>query len=259
VIRKREDGYHDVETVFYPFALRDVLEIVPAEETRLHTTGLAVAGNEQDNLIWKAYELLKEEVHGKIPALDIYLHKIIPMGAGLGGGSADGAFMLKLLNDFCKLDLSDERLAEYALKLGSDCPFFIYNKPKFGKGRGEQMEDVNIDLSAYSIQLICPKVHVSTAAAFSMITPKAADHDLRQLHTLPLEHWREHIRNDFEVPVFKQHPVLADIKQQLYDQGAIYAAMSGSGSALFGIFLRSKKAEIKSGTEFSQFYTEFPG
>lgn len=258
VVRKREDGYHDIETVFYPLALRDVLEIVPAGETRLHTTGLAVAGTEQENLVWKAYELLKTELPGKIPALDIYLHKMILMGAGLGGGSADGAFMLKLLNDYCKLGLSNERLAEYALQLGSDCPFFIYNKPCFATGRGERMKDVHIDLSAYSVQLICPKVHVSTRAAFEVITPKAGDYDLRDLGTLRSEHWREHIRNDFEIPVFQQHPLLEDIKQQLYDGGAIYAAMSGSGSALFGIFPRSKKAEIRANIEFSQFYIESP-
>lgn len=258
VVRKREDGYHDIETVFYPLALRDVLEIVPAEKSRMQLTGLAVAGDTQANLVWKAYELLKKEMPGRIPALDIYLHKVIPMGAGLGGGSADGAFMLKLINDFCKLELSNEQLSEYALRLGSDCPFFIYNRPMFAAGRGEQMEDANVDLAKYSIQLICPRVHVSTAAAFGMIVPKTAAFDLRQLNTLPVAHWREHIRNDFEQPVFAQHPVLAEIKQQLYDQGAVYAAMSGSGSALFGIFPRAKKAEIKAAIEFSEYYIEFP-
>ncbi len=256
VTRKREDGYHDIETIFYPLPLHDILEIIPAAETRLHITGLAVAGNEPDNLVWKAYKLLKERIPGKVPSLDIYLHKIIPMGAGLGGGSADGAFMLKLINDHFLLGLPDNILAEYALLLGSDCPFFIYNTPHFATGRGEQMEPADVDLSAYSIQLICPKVHVSTASAFRLITPAPAQFDLRELNTLPVEHWRNNIRNDFEAPVFKEHPVLADIKQQLYDKGALYAAMSGSGSAIFGIFPKGKKADIQIGVKFDTFYVE---
>ncbi len=258
VARKREDGYHDIETIFYPLPLRDVLEAVPATRTQVHTTGLAVAGNEQDNLVWKAYHLLRSEIPGKVPPLDIYLHKVIPMGAGLGGGSADGAFMLRLVNDLCRLGLPDNTLAEYALQLGSDCPFFIYNTPRFATGRGEQMEPANIDLSAYSIQLICPKVHVSTASAFRLITPAPAQFDLRELNTLPVEHWRNNISNDFEAPVFKEHPVLADIKQQLYDKGALYAAMSGSGSAIFGIFPKGKKADVSVGIEHNDYYLESP-
>jgi 4-diphosphocytidyl-2-C-methyl-D-erythritol kinase len=258
VTSKREDGYHDIETIFYPLPLYDILEIIPAAETRLHITGLAVAGNEQDNLVWKAYKLLQDKMPGKIPSLDIYLHKIIPMGAGLGGGSADGAFTLRLINDHFQLGLPDNILAEYALQLGSDCPFFIYNAPHFATGRGERMETTDIDLSAYSIQLICPKVHVSTAAAFRLITPAAALFDLRELNTIPVEHWRNNIRNDFEAPVFKEHPVLADIKRQLYEKGALYAAMSGSGSAIFGIFPKGKSADIQIGIEYEEFYVESP-
>lgn len=256
VTRKRDDGYHDLETIFYPLPLRDMLEIIPATEARLHTTGLAVSGDGQDNLVWKAFRLLQTKLPGKIPALNVYLHKIIPMGAGLGGGSADGAFMLRLVNDLCQLRLSDQQLADYALELGSDCPFFIYNSPHFATGRGERMEPVDIDLSTCSIQLICPKVHVSTATAFKMITPAPADYNLRELNTIPVEHWRNYIRNDFEVPVFKEHPPLAEIKQQLYDKGAQYAAMSGSGSAIFGIFPKGKLAEIKLGVKFDEYYTE---
>lgn len=259
VVRRREDGYHDIETVFYPVPLCDVLEVVPAAEPAMHMSGLEVAGSEQDNLVWKAYQLLKAEMPGKVPPLDIYLHKAIPMGAGLGGGSADGAFMLRLLNDFCKLELSDALLAQYALQLGSDCPFFIYNTPKFATGRGEQMEDVGIDLSGYSIQVVCPKVHVSTAEAFRLISPGAAGFDLRTLPELPVEQWRELISNDFEIPVFTQHPVLASIKRQLYDQGALYAAMSGSGSAIFGIFPKGGRAEITADVAFDTFYIENPG
>jgi 4-diphosphocytidyl-2-C-methyl-D-erythritol kinase len=253
---KREDGYHNLETVFYPLSNmpsvtvshtppRDVLEVVPAETAQLHMSGLAVTGNVENNLVWKAYYLLQQKYPDKMPPADIYLHKVIPMGAGLGGGSADGAFMLRLLNDFCKLGMSNEELAGYALQLGSDCPFFIYNTPQFASGRGEQMERIAVDLSGYSIQLICPRVHVSTAQAFAMITPAAATYDLRQLATLPIGQWKDFVRNDFEVPVFRQHAVLADIKQQLYDQGAIYASMSGSGSAIYGIFPKGTVATVQ--------------
>ena len=271
VTNRRDDGYHDIETVFYPLPLLDVLEIVPAAETQLHLSGLAVSGNIADNLVWKAYQLLhknipekniplapfaphKASAKGGIPPLDIYLNKTIPMGAGLGGGSADGAYMLRLLNDYCHLSLSNEELASFAAQLGSDCPFFIYNSPQFATGRGELMTEIALNLDGYSIQLICPDVHMATATAFSLITPKPAAYDLRQLPKLPIEQWKTNISNDFEQIVFQQHPVLADIKQQLYEGGAIYAAMSGSGSVIFGIFPKDKKAMIKSGTHFKEHY-----
>lgn len=255
ITNKRPDGYHDLETVFYPVPVKDALEVVPAQETKLHMNGKVVAGNGQDNLVWKAYSLLRQQ-YPQMPPLDIYLHKAIPMGAGMGGGSADGAFMLQLLNDYCQLGLDKAQLAEYALQLGSDCPFFIYNTPQFAQGRGEQMQPVSIDLSAYSIQLICPQVHISTAQAFSMISPKAAPFDLRKLPELPVGEWKKRISNDFEQPIFEQHPVLSSIKQQLYDQGAIYAAMSGSGSAIFGIFEKGKKAEVRVDVTFEEHYIQ---
>jgi 4-diphosphocytidyl-2-C-methyl-D-erythritol kinase len=256
VTRKREDGYHDLETVFYPVQVRDVLEVVPAKETMLHASGLPITGDAADNLVLKAYELLSTAFPEKEQPADIFLHKVVPMGAGLGGGSADGAFMLQLLNDHFQLGMSDEELAAYALQLGSDCPFFIYNTPKFATGRGEQMSDVAVDLSKYSIQLVCPDVHVSTGKAFSMITPKAATFDLRELRSLPIEQWKDHITNDFELPVFKEHPALAEIKKQLYEAGAIYAAMSGSGSAIYGIFEKGKRAQISANGSFRQFCAE---
>lgn len=259
VTRKRADGYHDIETVFYPLTghntpLRDVLEVVPATTTQLHMSGLAVAGNNEDNLIWKAYQLLKADFAEKVPPLDIYLHKVLPMGAGLGGGSADGAFMLKLLNDYCTLRLSNEQLTRYALQLGSDCPFFILNTPQYATGRGELMTGITLDLSAYSIQLICPVLHVSTGKAFGMLTPAPARFDLRQLATLPIAEWKECVANDFEGPVFAQHPVLATIKEQLYEQGALYASMSGSGSAIFGIFNKGERAEVRAGVGIEEYY-----
>ena len=259
VTRKRADGYHDIETVFYPLTghntpLRDVLEVVPATATQLHMSGLAVAGNNEDNLVWKAYQLLKADFAEKVPPLDIYLHKVLPMGAGLGGGSADGAFMLKLLNDYCTLRLSNEQLTRYALQLGSDCPFFILNTPQYATGRGEVMTGITLDHSAYSIQLLCPVLHVSTGKAFGMLTPAPARFDLRQLATLPITEWKECVANDFEGPVFAQHPVLATIKEQLYEQGALYASMSGSGSAIFGIFNKGERAEVKVGLDFEEYY-----
>jgi 4-diphosphocytidyl-2-C-methyl-D-erythritol kinase len=253
ITNKRPDGYHDLETVFYPVPLRDALEIVPAAETKLHISGKAIAGNEQDNLVRKAYQLLKQDFPA-IPSFDIYLNKTIPMGAGMGGGSADGAFMLKLVNDYCKLGLNNEQLTAYALQLGSDCPFFIYNAPQLAQGRGELMQPISIDLSVYNIQLICPQVHVSTGKAFSMLTPKPASFNLSELSKLPVSEWKNSISNDFEEPIFKEHPILADIKQQLYTQGAVYASMSGSGSTIYGIFEKGKKAIVKADIAFENYY-----
>ncbi|MEI8279774.1 MAG: 4-(cytidine 5'-diphospho)-2-C-methyl-D-erythritol kinase [Bacteroidota bacterium] len=254
ITRKREDGYHDLETIFYPVQLQDALEAVPATIANTHISGKAVAGNTQDNLVWKAYTLLQQHYPAQVPPMDIYLHKVIPMGAGLGGGSADGAFMLQLLNDICELGLSKEQLASYALQLGSDCPFFIYNTPQYATGRGEQMSPINIDLSSYSLQLICPQLHVSTAKAFRMISPKPAPYDLRQLASLPITAWKGTICNDFEAAVFAMHPEIGSIKQQLYDQGAIYAAMSGSGSAVYAVMSKGSKALITAPVAFEQVY-----
>lgn len=256
VTRRRDDGYHDLETVFYPVNFHDSLEVVPSVETTLHLSGLRVGSNTQDNLVWKAYEMMEARFPGKLPKLNIFLHKAIPMGAGLGGGSADGAFMLKLLNDFCHLNLDKPALAAMALELGSDCPFFIYNTPQLATGRGEIMNDIAINLSNYSIQLICPKVHVSTRDAFAEMTPRKAPFDLAHLGTLPVERWKGTISNDFESTVFKHHPVLATIKGQLYEQGALYASMSGSGSTLYGIFLKNQRAAITADVPFKDVYIE---
>lgn len=255
ITNRRQDGYHDLETVFYPLkSLHDALEIVPsATETALYMSGRKIAGDTDDNLVMKAYRLLQNRFP-QIGKLDIHLLKAIPMGAGLGGGSADGAFMLRLLNDYYALGLADKELAAYALQLGSDCPFFIYNTPQFAEGRGEIMSPVALDLSAYSIQLICPEVHVSTAAAFKMINPAPAPFDLRHLDTLPLTEWRTHIVNDFERPVFETHPALSAIKEQLYAGGAIYASMSGSGSSIYGIFPKTGKAEIQTPVPYTSFF-----
>ena len=166
------------------------------------------------------------------------------MGAGMGGGSADGAFMLRLLNDYCRLELKDNALADMALELGSDCPFFIYNTPQLAKGRGEQLTALPLlDLSGYSIQIICPEVHVSTKDAFATITPRKPMFDLSRIAETPVSRWRDNISNDFEDPIFSRHPELSTIKRSLYEAGAIYASMTGSGSAIYGIFEKGKKAK----------------
>lgn len=238
ITAKRADGYHDLETVFYPLSLTDVLEVVPTGDTEpgLEVTGLPVSGVADDNLVLRAYNLVKHLFPSRVPSVRIYLHKVIPMGAGLGGGSADAAFMLRLLNDWLALGLSKGELLALALELGSDCPFFIENKPQFATGRGEQMHPLPIDLANYKICLICPEIHVATKSAFAMIRPQPAPFDLRQLHQLPIEAWKAAVSNDFEAPIFRQAPELAAIKAHLYEAGALYASMTGSGSALYGLF-----------------------
>ena len=247
IVEKREDGYHNIETLFYPINLRDCLEIVPARgKTELHLSGLHLEGGKKDNLVWKAYEVLTDAFPDKITPIDIYLHKTIPTGGGLGGGSSDGAYMLSLLNEYFSLGLSTEQLVSYALKLGSDCPFFIHNAPQYASGRGEFMEPVLLDLSAFCIQLVCPDVHVSTHDAYKHITPKPAPADLRNLVGADIMVWRDEVTNDFEGEVFAKHPELAELKEELYKAGAIYASMTGSGSALYGIFEKGKKAAFDS-------------
>lgn len=242
ITRKRADGYHELETIFYPVKdLRDALEMVPAAGAKgaFHESGLPVSGGGEANLVRKACKLLRERFPGRMPELDIYLHKAIPMGAGLGGGSADAAFALQMLNELGGLRLSSPELESLALTLGSDCPFFIRNTPQFATGRGEIMEPIAIDLSGYRIEVVCPGVHVSTREAFSRVVPKPASFDLRTLPQVPVEAWRDVLRNDFEESVFAQFPEVAKLKEGLYVDGAVYASMSGSGSAVYGLFERS--------------------
>lgn len=239
ITRKREDGFHDLETIFYPVtSLRDALEMVPAAKPKgeFYASGLPVGGEEETNLVFRAYNLLRKRFSANVPVLDIYLRKAIPMGAGLGGGSADAAVALQMLNELCDLELTYADLEQLALELGSDCPFFIRNTPQYATGRGEVMEPISIDLSAYRIEVVCPDVHVSTRAAFSRVLPKDAAFDLRTLPGVPVERWREVLRNDFEESVFVQWPEILAIKDKLYADGAVYASLSGSGGAVYGIF-----------------------
>ena len=234
VVSCREDGYHNLETVFYPVALSDALEFAPAEKTSLNLVGLSVEGDIEQNLVVRAFRLLQKEF--QLPELEIALLKQIPMGAGLGGGSSDAAFMLKLLNEQFKLHLSDVHLEAYAAKLGADCPFFIRNKPVFAAGIGNEFTPINLSLKSYSLVLIKPDVHVSTAEAYAHVACQRWDVPLKEVMAMPIEKWRQYLVNDFETSAFEAHPELAAIKQQLYDAGAVYAAMSGSGSTVYGIF-----------------------
>lgn len=245
ITAKRPDGYHDLETVFYPLPLQDALEVVHGDSSatpdmQFSITGLPVNGNDADNLCVKAWQLLKKH-YPSIPPLHIHLHKAIPMGAGLGGGSSDGAYTLQLLNDYCKLDLSKQQLAHFALELGSDCPFFIYNKPCSAQGRGEKIEEIILDLSGWQFLLVHPGIHVSTAWAFSQVTPQQPLQKITSIINTPVETWKGSLTNDFELPVSTRFPAIRSIKEILYNEGAVYASMTGSGSTIFGMF---KKGEL---------------
>ncbi len=234
IIRKRTDGFHDLETVFYPLTLCDIMEIVPSREFRLSTSGLSVDAATNDNLITKAYLLLKEQY--KISTVSIHLHKMIPMGAGLGGGSSNAAYTLMGLNEMFNLGLSNNELTEMAAKLGSDCAFFIGNKPVFAEGKGTVFTDVQLDLKNFKIIVVKPDSSVSTAEAYRNIEPQVAAISLPEIIQDSPAQWSGKIVNRFEKSVFQRHPEIEIIKQKLYKCGALYASMSGSGSAVFGIF-----------------------
>jgi 4-diphosphocytidyl-2-C-methyl-D-erythritol kinase len=235
ILTKRADGYHELETVFYPIELTDALEILPAASLSLTQTGIDVPGDPAQNLCLKAYHLLKKDFP-ELPPVQIHLHKNIPMGAGLGGGSSDGTATLILLNNQFSLGLNAPQLMNYASQLGSDCPFFVYNKACHATGRGEILTPINLDLSAYQFVLVHPGKHISTAWAFQQLTPHSKSESIASIIQKPIGEWKNYLVNDFETPVFKAEPTLLHIKEQLYQLGAFYASMSGSGSSLFGIF-----------------------
>lgn len=247
IVEKRPDGYHNLETVFYPVMhLTDALEVtlladaddVTTKERqskmRFAQTGLQIAGEPDDNLVVKAYRMLDAEAG--LPAVEINLLKQIPSGAGLGGGSADAAFMLRMLNELFNLKLSIAELEERAARLGADCAFFIQNRPTFAEGIGNLFSPVEADLSTYDIRVVKPDVFVSTREAFALIRPQRPERSIRELICLPVEAWRDALVNDFEASVFPQYPAIGELKADMYRQGAVYAAMSGSGSAVFGLF-----------------------
>lgn len=243
ITEKLSNGYHHINTCFYPIPLKDALEFVPSKKkTTFNSSGSSIPSDGKDNLVLRAYKLLKKDF--QLPHLSIHLHKHIPIGAGLGGGSADAAFMLKALSDHFQLFLDDSFLESYAAELGSDCPFFIQNKPALASGTGIELEPFELNLSGKHMILVHPGIHVSTQQAYAGVTPKAPENELKKvLSTLDFSNWKEHLVNDFEESIFHMHPLLRDIKETLYNHGAVYAAMSGSGSSVFGIF-EQKPEEI---------------
>ncbi len=236
IVAKRPDGYHNIETIFYPINLCDSLEIVPAQSKKrtFNQTGLQIEGNPSDNLVMKAYQMLEEKY--PLPELDVYLLKKIPFGAGLGGGSSDAAFMLKLLNNFAKLNLTKKELEEISGKLGADCAFFIQNKPVFASGIGNIFETIDISLKGYYLSLVKPHIHISTQEAYAAVKPSYPIDSLKNIIQKPIMEWKNCMINDFESGIFLKYPEIQMIKEKLYDLGAEYASMSGSGSSVFGIF-----------------------
>ena len=239
ITRKRPDGYHDLETVFYPVPVEDILEVKKSDGSQtepcvLHTSGLQVDGPDENNLAVKAYRLLASEFD--LPPVEVCLHKHIPFGAGLGGGSADAAFMLKMLNQLFSLNLTRAQLEEYAARLGADCAFFIENKPVFAEGIGNLFSPIELSLKGYQLYLIKPDIFVSTRDAFAKIAPASPSVPLTEIIKRPVAEWKDVMVNDFERSVFPQFPAIGDLKESLYEHGALYASMSGSGSSVFGIF-----------------------
>lgn len=242
VVERRPDGYHNLETVFFPVQLKDALEVTLMDEAfpspydcDLKVTNIPVEGDEQRNLVVRAYQLLKQDFP-HLPRVHTHLFKTIPTQAGMGGGSSDCAAMLVLLNQMFQLQLTEQQLIGYAAKLGADCPIFILNRPAYAEGIGERLQPIELSLKGYYLAVVRPDIPVPTKEAFSLIKPCKPEKNCRTIIEQPIETWRDELKNDFETSVFALHPEIGAIKQELYDMGALYAAMSGSGSAVFGIF-----------------------
>ena len=235
VTKKLNDGYHAIDTVMYAIPWLDILEVVPSDEFKFTSSGLAIDGESSNNLCVKAYNRMKKETDNSFP-VHIHLHKQIPMGAGLGGGSSDAASTLLALNELWKANLTDKQLEAIAGELGSDCPFFIQAIASYCTSKGEKMEHIKLDLSGYWIKLIYPSVSVSTGEAYQKITPKEVVKTSAACVLENISQWKKELINDFEAPIFNLHPSLEKIKQDFYNEGAIYASMSGSGSVIFGVF-----------------------
>lgn len=234
IVSKRPDGYHNISSVFYPVGWCDVLEITPSEQLKFTSSGIDIPGASSDNLCVQAYHLLNDEHN--IPPVHIHLHKVIPIGAGLGGGSADCAFTLTTLNNLFSLGLDNRNLEQKAGMLGSDCPFFIQNRPVLVSGTGNEFAPVSIDLSGKTILLVYPNLHIPTSEAYAGIIPAQADLPIDNIITRSISDWRGLLQNDFEKTVGALHPQIIQIKEEFYARGAGYAAMTGSGSTIYGIF-----------------------
>lgn len=234
ITSKRQDGYHELETCFYPVFWQEALEIVTSEKTVVTISGIEIP-NDGDNIVLKAYHILKKEFN--LPPVEMHLHKIIPIGAGLGGGSADAAFTLSLLNNLFSLGLDEIQLMKYAVSIGADCAFFIKNKPMLAAGIGEQLTDINMSLEGRFILLAYPNIHISTKEAYANVVPKKPLNSIQKvLEEMDILDWKNYLKNDFEDAIFKKYPTLLNLKQQFYDSGAAYASMSGSGSCMYGFF-----------------------
>lgn len=235
IVEKRPDGFHNIESIFYPInELHDVLEIIENDSLEFSSSGIEIPGSLYDNLCLKAYELVKLDFN--IPSVKIHLHKVIPIGAGLGGGSADAAFTIKAINELFELNLSTNEMENYARKLGSDCAFFIENKPVYAFNKGDEFENIDLDLSKYKIKIEYPDIHISTAEAYAGIKPQLSNENLKTLIERPINNWKDIIKNDFEKSIFPNHPEIEKLKIKMYQNGAKFASMTGSGSAVFGIF-----------------------
>jgi 4-diphosphocytidyl-2-C-methyl-D-erythritol kinase len=246
ITEKRSDGFHNIESVFYPVEWCDALEIIPnqnpdATNAVFQSSGLAIPGNESSNLCLKAWNLLQDRIN--VPPM-IHLHKVIPMGAGLGGGSADGAITLKMLNEVYELKLSNDELKDFARKLGSDCAFFIENRPVFCYNKGDEFEDFKLDLKGKFVVLVNPDIHISTAEAYSGVSPKKPQIALKTALSQPISEWKKIVKNDFEENLLLKYPTIAAVKASLYQAGAVYASMTGSGSTVYGIF--EQESDLKS-------------
>lgn len=238
ILRKREDGFHDIESVFYPIPWNDILEVVPEKsgngKVTFTSSGIDIPSGGSENLCEKVYHLICQKF--EIPSVKIHLHKQIPIGAGLGGGSADAAQTAVMLNEMFSLGLSDDELEVIVSKVGSDCPFFIKNKPAFVTGRGEKLDEFELDLSGTWMVLVNPNIHIGTAEAYAGISPELPEFSLKKELMNEVSQWKNRVKNDFETSIFKNHPVVKDLKTTLYENGAEYAAMTGSGSTVFGLF-----------------------
>jgi 4-diphosphocytidyl-2-C-methyl-D-erythritol kinase len=237
VVSRRGDGFHDIATVFYPVTWCDALEIIIAENRQpfsLTQSGILISSDIESNIVYKAWQAVSKIK--RLPSLQVHLHKHIPMGAGLGGGSSDAAAFITAVNKLLHLGITNEEQMQIASSLGSDCAFFIHNKPVLASGRGDQFKSVTIDLSSYFILLVYPGIHSSTADAYRLVKPARPEKDPEHVLRLPINEWKNNLVNDFESSIFNKFPQVKELKQLLYDSGALYASMSGSGSAVFGLF-----------------------
>ena len=234
VLRKREDGFHEIETCMIPIPLTDVLEILPSDDFKFHQTGLTINGSPNSNLCVKAFQLMRKLYN--IPNVYIHLLKVIPMGAGLGGGSSDAAYVIKGLNELFELKLSKIKMEEHASELGSDCPFFISNDAQIARGRGEKLSPIDFSLKGKFLKIINPEIHIGTAEAYSNVSFDSERNKIEEIISLPIREWKEKLKNDFEASIFPLHTTIEKVKESLYAEGAIYSSMSGSGSTVFGLF-----------------------